>query len=138
MVIHLAALETGPYRIVAEPPGALDVRWLLVSYGVRCEDMLALGDPGPNNHGCGLPLPVSELRLDAMWPSRGKLRKELLPGVRVDAPVLECFPSPLVVNQMWSRVQFVGEDMKDSLELLGVFARARPAVKSLSAGSGAF
>src|ERR1022692_4100575 len=59
-----------------------------------CQEVLALGDARPDGLGGELALALAELGLERPF-CRGKLADDVLPGCRVDAPVLEGVPAVL-------------------------------------------
>src|SRR6266536_5803978 len=104
--LGMVVVEQEPGGVAAELPGVLDIGWLLVFDGAWGEKVLALGDAGPDDHGCDLALAVSQVRLDRAGGGR-ESAGELLPGHRVDAPGLEGLASLAVVHEVGGCVQLV-------------------------------
>ena len=82
-----------------------------------CEAGLALGDVGPDEGGCFLPLAVVEDRLDGARDGR-QAAGEVLPGFRVEAPFLHGLAAVLVVDEAGCFVQLGGEAEQGRGEVL--------------------
>jgi hypothetical protein len=72
------------------------------------EPGLALGDMGPDEGGCLLPLAVVEDWLDRSWDWR-QATGEFVPGFRVEAPFLHGVAAVAVVNETGRVVELGGE-----------------------------
>jgi hypothetical protein len=83
-----------------------------------CEPELALGDVGPDERGCFLPLAVVQGGLDGSGDRR-KAAGDVVPGAGVQAPSVQGLAAVVVVGEAGGGVELAGQVVQGGGEVGG-------------------